>query len=95
MIGRVSVGGHSMEPTLRHGDRLLYARLPLRAGDVAVARLAGIAGSWVVKRVARVSDGGVVLTSDAAAHAELTVTGDSIVGRVLLRYAPVARARLF
>lgn len=94
MIGRVSVGGHSMEPTLRHGDRLLYARVPLRVGDIAVAGPDGIGGAWVVKRVAQVRDGRVVLASDAAAHASLTVTRDAIVGRVLLRYAPVARARL-
>lgn len=94
MIGLVSVGGHSMEPTLRHGDRLLYARLPLRVGDLAVAQTDGITDTWVVKRVASLLEDGVVLASDAAAHASLTVTRDAIVGRVLLRLAPAGRARL-
>lgn len=37
-IGRIRVAGHSMEPSLHHGDELLYLALPPRAGKVVVAR---------------------------------------------------------
>jgi signal peptidase I len=56
----VDVQGPSMEPTLRHGDRVLVRRSPLtavRTGDlVVVARPRtpefANAGPWVIKRVA-------------------------------------------
>ncbi|GAB2505757.1 S26 family signal peptidase [Nocardiopsis aegyptia] len=63
----VEVVGHSMEPTFRHGDRLLVRRVPaarLRVGDVVVLGqpdpdaladlflLMGTVPPWVVKRVA-------------------------------------------
>ncbi len=85
MLGRVRVAGHSMEPLLRHGDTLVYLRLPLRAGHVVVAadprddRL-------LVKRVAAIDRDGVILASDAPGHESLMVGRDAILGRVVFRY---------
>ncbi|MEU8247386.1 S26 family signal peptidase [Nonomuraea sp. NPDC048916] len=63
----VSVSGLSMEPTLRHGDRVLVHRAPRETpsrGDVVVIREpgpcrpgdpAGVRGArWVVKRIAAI-----------------------------------------
>ncbi len=85
MLGRVRVAGHSMEPSLRHGDTLVYLRLPLRAGDVVVAedprddRL-------LVKRVAALGPDDVILASDAPGHESVTVGRSAVLGRVVLRY---------
>lgn len=93
-IGRVAVAGHSMRPTLRDGDWLLYVAphdAP-RAGHVVVAR----GGErWLLKRVHAVRDGVVVLASDAPGHGTLRVADTAIVGRVLLRYWPPRRLALF
>ncbi|MDE3112847.1 MAG: S24/S26 family peptidase [Chloroflexota bacterium] len=85
MLGRVRVAGHSMEPSLRHGDTLVYLRLPLHAGAVVVAedprddRL-------VVKRVAAIDGDDVILASDAPGHESLLVERRAVLGRVVLRY---------
>lgn len=85
MLGRVRVAGHSMEPSLRHGDTLVYLRLPLRAGDVVVAedprddRL-------LVKRVAALDRDDVILASDAPGHESLVIGRAAVLGRVVLRY---------
>lgn len=57
----VTVVGLSMEPALRHGDRVLVRRTPgrrLRVADVVVARPGPVSipgrGGWLVKRVAAV-----------------------------------------
>lgn len=85
MLGRVRVAGHSMEPSLRHGDTLVYLRLPLRAGAVVVAEDPR-ADRLVVKRVAAIDGGDVVLASDMPGHESLTVDRASVLGRVVLRY---------
>ncbi|MFI0480985.1 S26 family signal peptidase [Actinomadura sp. 9N215] len=51
----VTVRGPSMEPTLRHGDRLLVRVLPphrLSAGQVVVLADGSGAHEWIVKRLA-------------------------------------------
>ncbi len=51
----VTVSGRSMEPTLRHGDRVLVRRAGIdtvRAGEIAVmAAPPGMDRRWMVKRV--------------------------------------------
>lgn len=83
-----------MEPSLHHGDRLIHLRVPLRPGDIAVARDPHDTDRWIVKRVASIDAGRIHLASDRAGHETLTVDRSSIVGRVVLRYRPVARFRL-
>jgi phage repressor protein C with HTH and peptisase S24 domain len=74
-----------MEPTVHHGDRLVYLRLPLRAGDVVVAedprddRL-------LVKRVAAIDRRDVILASDNDGHESVLVDRGAVLGRVVLRY---------
>lgn len=86
MIGLVRVAGHSMEPTLHHGDRLVYLRLAPRRGDVVVARDPRDGDRLVVKRVAAVDGDEVLLSSDLAHHESLAVRRDQVVGRMVLRY---------
>jgi phage repressor protein C with HTH and peptisase S24 domain len=56
------VTGPSMSPTVRHGDRLLARRVrpgvPVRAGDVVLARFPSRPELLVVKRVRREVPGG-------------------------------------
>jgi len=58
---RITVDGHSMEPTLGHGRRVLFRRTgpaAVRAGAVVILELPAIGapdgapGRWIVKRVA-------------------------------------------
>jgi phage repressor protein C with HTH and peptisase S24 domain len=85
-FGRVRVAGHSMEPSLHHGDTLVYLRLPPRAGDVVVAEDPRDDDRLVVKRVAAVDRTDVVLASDNAGHESLLVPRDAILGRVVFKY---------
>ena len=87
-LGRVRVAGHSMEPSLRHGDELLYVGLPPRPGSVVVARdlRDEIADRLVVKRVAAIDGDDVILESDHPGHEGLLVDRAAIVGRVVLRF---------
>ncbi len=86
-----------MEPSLHHGDRLVYLRLPLRTGDVVVAedpRDTGVEGAGapcdeprlVVKRVAAIDKADVILASDNPGHESVMVDRGLILGRVVLRY---------
>ncbi|MEV7006955.1 signal peptidase I [Streptosporangium sp. NPDC051022] len=64
----VTVSGRSMEPTLRHGDRVLVRRAGIaavRAGELAVmAAPAGMGRDWMVKRV-------VAVPGDPVPHDEI------------------------
>lgn len=98
----IRVEGESMIPTLRAGDRL--AIRPLRPGEprpgqIVVARTPD---REVIKRVTRAAapDGAVWLEGDNAARSTDSRTTGSVrradvVGVVVGRYAPLARARLF
>ncbi len=83
-----------MEPALRHGDRLIHAGVAYRAGDIVVARDPRDPDRWIVKRVASLGPGRVLLASDLEAHEALVVGPDAIVGRALLRYRPLRRFAL-
>lgn len=85
MLGRVRVAGHSMEPSLHHGDDLLYFALPPRPGSIVVARdpRDPAADRLVVKRVAAIDGSDVILESDRPGHESLLVDRKAILGRVL------------
>lgn len=90
-----------MEPGLRAGDRLLveritYTRRPPRPGELALAPDPRFPSRELVKRVASVSDGTVVLQGDnRAATTDSAVFGavplDAVHWRVVGRYWPLVR----
>jgi nickel-type superoxide dismutase maturation protease len=92
----VVVDGDSMRPALEPGDRLLVLALPPRVGDIVALRHEG---RTIVKRVAAVAaddDRIDVLGDNAAASTDSRTFGPvgrgAIIGRVVYRYAPAARA---
>ena len=100
LLFRVAVAGRSMEPTFRDGDWLLVRSLerPPRAGEVVVARDPREPGRLIVKRVRDVGADGFSVQGDHPDPAESTdsrqygpLPGAAIVGRPLLRYAPLRR----
>ena len=95
IVGRVAVAGHSMSPTLRDGEFLLYTTLltPHR-GDVVVTRDPKDERRWLVKRVREVRVDALDLAGDLAGHDAGWIPRNAIVGKVLFRYWPPSRARL-
>ena len=95
---RVVVEGHSMEPTLAPGDRLLVTRAShLQAGDVVAVRDPRDRDRVLVKRVAALLDDEVVLRGDNPRASTDSrsfggVTRRAVLGRVVRRYAPSWRA---
>ena len=97
-IDTVEVRGRSMAPALEPGDRLLVVRRrgPVRPGDVVLALDPRDASRELVKRVARVDDGGVELRGD---HAEAstdartfgTLPESAVAWRAVARYWPLDR----
>lgn len=92
------VEGDSMLPTLRPGDVVIVdptarAKAGLREGDIAVARHPYRTDVWLVKRVARVLDGGrYLLAGDNPGESSDSryfgaVPARHIVGPVVRRYA--------
>jgi nickel-type superoxide dismutase maturation protease len=99
---RVAVEGHSMEPTLGHGDWLLvdpdaYSRRLPNAGELVVVRDPRASERWLIKRISDVlPDGRLTLAGDHPAHADDAlaigaIDPELIVGRPWLRYWPLAR----
>lgn len=84
-LGLVSVGGHSMAPTLHEGDVLVHAALPAREGDLVVAQDPR-ADRLIVKRVLAAGGDELLLGSDARGHECLFVGRGDVLGRVLFRY---------
>ncbi|MCW2537356.1 MAG: Peptidase superoxide dismutase maturation protease, nickel-type [Modestobacter sp.] len=88
------VTGPSMSPTVRHGDRLLVARVrpgdPVRAGEVVLARFPSRPELLVVKRVRRAVPGGHWVEGDNPLVADDSrAFGPAVVvGRVLVRTWP-------
>ena len=85
-----------MVPTLRHGDALLVRRGPrARPGDVVVGRFPAGPDLLVVKRAVRPVDGGWWLEGDnpLVADDSRAYGPGEVLGRVVLRYWPVRRAR--
>ena len=60
----VEVRGRSMAPTLRAGDHLLVVRLPPRAGDIVLAADPRAPRRELIKRVAAIESGRVMLRGD-------------------------------
>ena len=86
-----------MEPTLAPGDRVLVLRLRVRPGDVVALRDPRDGARTILKRVAAVDgDELTVLGDNAAASTDSRTFGpvprSSVLGRVVYRYAPTARA---
>jgi phage repressor protein C with HTH and peptisase S24 domain len=83
-----------MSPTVRHGDRLLVARVrpgdPVRAGEVVLARFPSRPELLVVKRVRRAVPGGHWVEGDNPLVADDSrAFGPAVVvGRVLVRTWP-------
>ncbi|HUG47062.1 MAG TPA: S26 family signal peptidase [Candidatus Limnocylindria bacterium] len=97
---RVTVEGHSMEPTLRAGDWLLvdplaYGRRTPQVGELIVARDPRLPARWLVKRVAAVDrQGRLTLAGDHPSHRQddlPAVERQFVVGRPWLRYWPPGR----
>ncbi|MEX2546376.1 MAG: S26 family signal peptidase [Chloroflexota bacterium] len=99
---RVSVRGHSMEPTLDDGDWLLvnpaaFRRRAPRTGELVVARDPHDARRVLVKRVAAIgTDGSLTLAGDHPAHADDgsaigAVAADLVIGQPWFRYWPTER----
>lgn len=100
LLFRVAVAGRSMEPTFSDGDWLLVRRLrrPPREGEVVVATDPRWPARLLVKRVHSVVGDRVTVRGDHADPAESTdsrqfgpIPGSAVVGRPLLRYAPLHR----
>jgi nickel-type superoxide dismutase maturation protease len=92
----VAVRGRSMAPALLPGDRLLVARLPVRVGDIVLARDPREPRRELIKRVTAIGGRGVVLRGDnAAASTDARTFGvlpaDAVAWRVLGRYWPAGR----
>jgi signal peptidase I len=92
----VTVTGRSMEPALRHGDRVLVRRAP--AGAVRPGRVVVLAtrpdGPWMVKRAVAVDAGGLAVTGDNAAFSHDSrhfgpLPADLLVGVVVHRLRPL------
>jgi nickel-type superoxide dismutase maturation protease len=105
-LWRIAVAEWSMEPALRPGDWLLVRRrmsarrpVPVRPGQIVVARHPGAPAMLLVKRAVRELPGGWWLESDNRAAGAVdsgqfgAVPASLIEGRVLLRYRRARRAR--
>ena len=96
-IRRVEVAGDSMRPTLEPGDRLLVVRCArARAGALVIVPDPRDGSRTVVKRVASVSEDGVVVVGDNPSRSTDsrtfgTVPAASVLGRVVYRYSPAHR----
>lgn len=98
-LDRVTVTGTSMAPALLPGDRVLILRTRrVRVGDAVVFRDPRHPSREVVKRVVALGPGGMIEArgDHAAASTDSRTFGPVpralVVGRVIYRYAPTARA---
>ncbi len=91
---RADVRGPSMVPTLYDGDRVLVRRgAPVRAGDLVLARFAGV-DRLVVKRAVRPVDGARwwLASDNPYAGGDSAVHGAAeVVAKVVWRYRPLRR----
>jgi nickel-type superoxide dismutase maturation protease len=89
-----------MEPALRPGDWLVVApmRRAPRVGEIVLAPDPRERRRLLLKRVASVADGQCTLLGDRAAGSTDSrefgpVRINEVIGRAILRYAPLRRAR--
>ena len=101
LLFRVAVTGASMEPTVREGDWLLVRRLrgTLKVGEVVVAVDPREPERLLVKRVTAIAGDQVTLVGDQPDRSTDSrhfgaLPRSAIVGRPVLRYAPLERAGL-
>ena len=102
-LWRVAVAERSMEPVLLPGDWLIVWRglrsrpVPVRPGQLAIARHPDLPGTLLVKRIAWREADGWWLTSDNPGAGAVdsfrfgAVPPGLIEGRVLIRYWPLHR----
>ena len=94
---RVLVAGSSMEPTLSPGDRLLVMHAGrVKPGDLVALREPNDVSRVIVKRVAAVRRGEVVVLGDnpeASTDSRFfgPVPERAVLGRVVRRYGPAGR----
>ena len=86
-----------MRPTLEPADRVLVLRLRARAGDVIALRDPRSPARIIVKRVHAIVDGALDVRGDNADESTDSrtfgvVAPSAVLGRVVYRYAPAARA---
>lgn len=102
-VTRFEVAGHSMSPTLRHGEYVLATRLnrggSLRVGHIVLARDPRETRRVVVKRVGALGPSGVWLRGDnPAASTDSRQFGpvhpSLVIARVRAVYWPPTSARL-
>ena len=98
-LRRMTVTGDSMRPAFEPGDRLLVVGpWPVRAGQVVAFPDPRDPGRLLVRRVGHVGRAGLeVLGDNPAASTDSRHFGPvrrrDLIGRVVYRYAPAARAR--
>jgi nickel-type superoxide dismutase maturation protease len=100
LLFRVAVAGRSMEPTFHDGDWLLVRplRRTPRAGEIVVAADPREPARLLVKRVLSVAHDRVTVQGDHPDPAQSTdsrqfgpIPGSAVLGRPVLRYAPLHR----
>lgn len=86
----IVVGGGSMWPLLRHGDRVrIEPNRPVIVGALAAVLRAG---HLVVHRVARLEGARVLLRGDHREQADLPVAREQVLGVVTRQWTQVTRA---
>lgn len=96
-IRRFEIADRSMEPTLGDGDWVLGAVRPgtVRPGDIVVLEMPGRPGFEIVKRVAAIGDGSLLLEGDNPAAGSVDsetfgpVPAAAVSARLVLRYRPL------
>ncbi|MBI3052004.1 S24/S26 family peptidase [Candidatus Woesearchaeota archaeon] len=85
MISAFEVSGHSMEPSLSEGDRILvWKTRKLRQNDIAVFHAAD---RLLVKRVQKGVQAGFRVTGGNEAHSDSRfVPSGEVIGKVIFRY---------
>jgi nickel-type superoxide dismutase maturation protease len=101
LLFRVAVTGPSMEPTVREGDWLLVRQMRRqpRVGELVIAADPRDPARLLVKRVSAVSGDQVTVIGDRPERSTDSrdfgaLPSSAILGRPLLRYAPLERIGL-
>ena len=102
---RFAVQGNSMAPTLSEGDFITAVRtdnsLSLKTGSLVIVRDPRGGDREMVKRItASMPNGDLIVLGDSPAHSTDSrqfgpIPRDFVVGRVVLRYWPPSKFRVF